>query len=251
MPLHCPEAGRPIESPTHPRMLKRNEFRAPGQCADAPNTKGCPSLDRQPSQKVDACRDGIELGESKKETLAEKILQEETEETERKGTFFCVLPGLPPFALFAPVQILWLRLAARRLCGQNPDLFAFNSLSILALFRFRKKSGPASGTPFGVRDVMDRYPGVSLRSTPGYSLSTRWVGGGGGKRKGQRSAFLIRDSFRRRPGYGETSTSSATQVAPASGSEAAFVKFGVSGQRTLKVVNLFFLIRAEMVSRRQ
>jgi hypothetical protein len=48
--------------------------------------------------------------------LAGKLLQEETEETERKGTFFCGLPCLPPFALFAPVQIFWLRLAALRLC---------------------------------------------------------------------------------------------------------------------------------------
>jgi hypothetical protein len=38
---------------------------------------------------------------------------------------------------------------------------------------------------------------------------------------------------------------------PASGSQAGFVQFAVSGERFLKVENLFFLIRAEMVSPRQ
>jgi hypothetical protein len=40
----------------------------------------------------------------------------------------------------------------------------------------RENSFQASGTPCGVRDVFNRYPGVSRCSTPGYCLSTLRVG---------------------------------------------------------------------------
>ena len=40
----------------------------------------------------------------------------------------------------------------------------------------RENSFQASGTPCGVRDVFNPYPGVSRCSTPGYCLSTLRVG---------------------------------------------------------------------------